>query len=80
MTSNGCRKQKSKSCTNKERSSHLLFNDDYHERFDCNHDDLMIITSIAYNYAIKNILVDQRSLTNILYNATTTSMNIQKVV
>ena len=52
--------------------------DDYLERFNREHNDLMVITAIIHYYAIKRILLDEGSLVDILYNVTTTSMNITK--
>ena len=52
---------------------------DYPKRFDQDHDDLMVIIAAINNYIVKRILVDQGSSANILYSATTTSMNISKV-
>ena len=43
------------------------------------HDDTMVITATIHNYVVKRILVDQGSLTEILYSVVATSMNITKV-
>ena len=53
-------------------------NNDYPKGFHRNHDDLMVITTTIHNYAVKRILINQGSSIDILYNTTTTSMNIKK--
>ena len=70
-----------KSYNYKERLVILFFDYDYLEGFNHYYDDLMVITNIVHNYAIKRILVDQGCSTNILYSATTASMkNSRKVL
>ena len=62
------------------KSALILFSyNDYLKGFDWNHDNLMVIIIAIHNYIVKRILVDHRSLANILYNATIISMNISKV-
>ena len=44
---------------NVEKGLVILFSDDnYHEGFDCDHDNPIVIITIAYNYAIKRIFID----------------------
>ena len=56
-----------------------FFDNDYLEGFDCDHDNSLVITATIHNYAVKRILVDQGSPTNILHSVATASMNINKI-
>ena len=44
-----------------------FFDEDYLKGFSKDHDDLMVIITTIHNYVIKRILVDQQSLTSILF-------------